>query len=56
VNGVVFDGGRYDVGDKIDYLRTILDLGAEREDIRPGLLDVVRAFAAREGLLVEDPE
>lgn len=51
VNGLVFDGGRYDVGDKIDYLRTILDLGSERDDIRPGLLQVVRDFAEREGLL-----
>ena len=51
INGVVFDSGRYDVGDKIDYLRTVLELGAERDDIRPGLLQVVREFAAREGLL-----
>jgi len=56
VNGQVFEGGRYDVGDKIDYLRTILDLGAERDDIRPGLLRVVRDFASREGLLDEGAE
>jgi UTP--glucose-1-phosphate uridylyltransferase len=56
VNGVVFEGGRFDVGDKIDYLRTILELGAERDDIRPGLLQVVRDFAAREGLLAEGSE
>jgi UTP--glucose-1-phosphate uridylyltransferase len=53
VNGVVFEGGRYDVGNKIDYLRTILELGAERDDIRPGLLQVVRDFAVREGLFDE---
>jgi UTP--glucose-1-phosphate uridylyltransferase len=53
VNGVVFEGGRYDVGNKIDYLRTILELGAERDDIRPGLLQVVRDFAVREGLIDE---
>ncbi len=56
VNGQVFEGGRYDVGDKIDYLRTILDLGAERDDIRPGLLRVVRDFASREGLLADGAE
>lgn len=50
VNGLVFEGGRYDVGNKIDYLRTILELGAEREDLRADLLRVVRDFVAREGL------
>ena len=50
VNGWVFEGGRYDVGNKIDYLRTILELGAERDDIRPGLLQLVKDFVAREGL------
>jgi len=50
VNGWVFEGGRYDVGHKIDYLRAILELGAERDDIRPGLMQVVRDFVAREGL------
>lgn len=51
VNGFVFDGaGRYDVGNKIDYLRTILELGAERDDLRADLLRIVRDFVAREGL------
>ncbi|MBK5224376.1 MAG: UTP--glucose-1-phosphate uridylyltransferase GalU [Acidimicrobiia bacterium] len=50
VNGWVFEGGRYDVGNKVDYLRAILDLGSERDDIRPGLMRVVRDFVEREGL------
>lgn len=55
VNGLVFEGGRYDVGNKIDYLRTILELGAERDDLRPELLAVVREFARREGLCEDEP-
>lgn len=55
VNGLVFEGGRYDVGNKIDYLRTILELGAERDDLRTELLAVVREFARREGLCGDEP-
>lgn len=50
LNGWRFEGGRFDVGNKIDYIRTILELGAEREDLREDLLRVVKAFAAKEGL------
>jgi UTP--glucose-1-phosphate uridylyltransferase len=51
LNGVVFEGGRYDVGNKRDYLRTVLELGAERDDLRDDVLSVVAEFARREGLL-----
>jgi UTP--glucose-1-phosphate uridylyltransferase len=51
VNGLVFEGGRYDVGNKRDYLRTILELGAERPDLRDDVLSVVAEFARREGLV-----
>ncbi len=51
LNGVVFEGGRYDVGNKRDYLRTILELGAERDDLRHDVLSVVADFARREGLM-----
>ncbi|MDZ7679086.1 MAG: UTP--glucose-1-phosphate uridylyltransferase GalU [Acidimicrobiales bacterium] len=51
VNGVVFEGGRYDVGNKRDYLRTVLELGAERPDLRDDVLSVVAEFARREGLV-----
>ncbi|QGG96096.1 UTP--glucose-1-phosphate uridylyltransferase GalU [Actinomarinicola tropica] len=50
VNGLVFEGGRFDVGDKVDYLRTVLELGLEREDLRADLLSLIRDVAAREGI------
>ena len=51
VNGWVFEGGRYDVGNKRDYLRSVLELGAERPDLRDDVLSVVAEFARREGLV-----
>ena len=51
VNGYVFEGGRYDVGNKLDYLRAILELSVERPDLRQGVLEVVGDFARREGLV-----
>ena len=50
VYGWTFRDGRFDVGNKLDYLRATVELALEREDLGPGfrafLADVVR----REGL------
>ncbi len=35
VHGVVFRGRRYDTGDRGDYLRAIVRLACEREDLGP---------------------
>jgi UTP--glucose-1-phosphate uridylyltransferase len=35
VHGVVFTGRRYDTGDRAEYLRTIVRLACEREDLGP---------------------
>ncbi|MDB1087325.1 UTP--glucose-1-phosphate uridylyltransferase GalU [Streptomyces sp. ACA25] len=35
VHGVIFRGRRYDTGDRGDYLRTIVRLACEREDLGP---------------------
>jgi UTP--glucose-1-phosphate uridylyltransferase len=35
VHGVVFRGRRYDTGDRLDYLKTVVRLAAEREDLGP---------------------
>lgn len=35
VHGVVVRGPRYDVGDKLDYLKAVVQLAAEREDLGP---------------------
>ena len=35
VYGYVFESGRYDIGNKLDYLRATVELALEREDIGP---------------------
>ena len=37
VRGVVFDGRRYDTGDKLSYLKAVIQLATERPDIGPEL-------------------
>jgi UTP--glucose-1-phosphate uridylyltransferase len=42
IYGHVFEQGRYDIGDKLDYLRATVELAIGREDLGPGF----RAFLA----------
>ncbi|NED31154.1 UTP--glucose-1-phosphate uridylyltransferase GalU [Streptomyces sp. SID8499] len=46
VHGVVFDGLRYDTGDKADYLRTVVRLACARPDLGPEFLSWLREFVA----------
>jgi UTP--glucose-1-phosphate uridylyltransferase len=46
VLGVVFRGRRYDTGDRLEYLKTVITLAAEREDLAGPLLAWIREFAA----------
>jgi UTP--glucose-1-phosphate uridylyltransferase len=46
VHAVVFSGRRYDTGDRSDYLRTIVRLAAEREDLGPDFRAFLRGFVA----------
>ncbi|MFF5757976.1 UTP--glucose-1-phosphate uridylyltransferase GalU [Streptomyces longwoodensis] len=46
VHGVVFDGPRYDTGDKADYLRTVVRLACAREDLGPQFRAWLRQFVA----------
>lgn len=39
VYGYVFEGGRYDIGKKIDYLRATVELALERDDLGPAFRD-----------------
>ncbi|MFI0939100.1 UTP--glucose-1-phosphate uridylyltransferase [Streptomyces sp. NPDC021020] len=48
VHGVVFTGRRYDTGDRGDYLRAIVRLACEREDLGPDFRQWLRDFAAKE--------
>lgn len=44
VHGVVFSGRRYDTGDRGDYLRAIVRLAGEREDIGPSFIQWLREY------------
>ncbi|MDT7846579.1 UTP--glucose-1-phosphate uridylyltransferase GalU [Streptomyces justiciae] len=46
VHGVVFDGLRYDTGDKADYLRTVVRLACDRPDLGPEFLAWLKEFVA----------
>ncbi|MFG3294753.1 UTP--glucose-1-phosphate uridylyltransferase GalU [Streptomyces sp. NPDC048179] len=46
VHGVVFDGLRYDTGDKGDYLRTVVRLACERPDLGPEFTAWLKQFVA----------
>ena len=46
VIGVVFRGRRYDTGDKLDYLKAIVQLASEREDLGDQFRPWLREFVA----------
>jgi UTP--glucose-1-phosphate uridylyltransferase len=48
VHAVVFRGRRYDTGDRGDYLRTIVRLACERDDLGPEFRDWLRTFVEKE--------
>ncbi|WP_431979967.1 UTP--glucose-1-phosphate uridylyltransferase GalU [Streptomyces qinglanensis] len=48
VHGVVFDGRRYDTGDRADYLRAIVRLACEREDLGPEFREWLRGYVTEE--------
>jgi UTP--glucose-1-phosphate uridylyltransferase len=47
VHGVVFHGRRYDTGDKLDYLRSIVQLAADRADLGPAFREWLGEYAAK---------
>jgi UTP--glucose-1-phosphate uridylyltransferase len=46
VHGVVFRGRRFDTGDRLEYLKTVITLASEREDLGPELLSWLRTWMA----------
>ena len=46
VYGVIFRGRRYDTGDKLDYIKAILQLASDRDDLGPDLRPWIKDFAA----------
>ena len=49
VHGVVFRGRRYDTGDRLDYLKAIVRLAADRDDLGPPLVEWLRTFLDERG-------
>ncbi|MDL5486100.1 UTP--glucose-1-phosphate uridylyltransferase GalU [Microbacterium wangruii] len=47
VRGVVFRGRRYDTGDRVDYIKAIVQLATDRDDLGPELRPWLKDFAAR---------
>jgi UTP--glucose-1-phosphate uridylyltransferase len=44
VYGVIFEGRRYDTGDKLDYIKATLRIAIDREDIGPDLRAWLKEF------------
>lgn len=49
VHGVVFSGRRYDTGDRLDYLKSVIRLASERTDLGPPLLAWLAEWLPRQG-------
>ena len=48
VHGVVFKGRRYDTGDRLNYLKTIVHIASERNDLGPEFLNWLKEFIREE--------
>ena len=46
VYGVIFRGRRYDTGDRLDYIKAIVQIAVDRADLGPDLRPWLREFAA----------
>jgi UTP--glucose-1-phosphate uridylyltransferase len=46
VHGVVFRGRRYDTGDRLDYLKAVVRIAADRPDLGPDLRAWLKEYAA----------
>jgi UTP--glucose-1-phosphate uridylyltransferase len=44
VLGVIFRGRRYDTGDRMDYLKAIVQVASDREDLGPGFTAWLKGF------------
>jgi UTP--glucose-1-phosphate uridylyltransferase len=55
VHGVIFRGRRYDTGDKADYLRSIVQIAADRVDLGPEFRAWLAEFVAAR-LPLGDPD
>lgn len=51
IYGHVFEKGRYDIGDKLDYLRAMVELAIERDDLGPDFRSFLADLVQRKKLL-----
>ena len=51
IYGHVFEHGRYDIGDKLDYLRATVELAIERDDLGPDFRTFLAGLVQRKKLL-----
>ena len=49
VHGVIFRGRRYDTGDRLDYIKAIVQLAADRADLGPDLMPWLEDFVQKSG-------
>lgn len=49
VYGIKFRGRRYDTGNKLEYLRTVVQFAAERPDLAPEFMPWLREFVDKHG-------
>ncbi|KUO15030.1 UTP--glucose-1-phosphate uridylyltransferase GalU [Streptomyces dysideae] len=48
VHGVVFEGRRYDTGDRLDYLKAVVRIACERDDLGPDFRSWLRDYVTAE--------
>lgn len=46
VSGVIFRGRRFDTGDRLEYIKAVVELAVERKDLGPELLAWLRGFVS----------
>jgi UTP--glucose-1-phosphate uridylyltransferase len=51
VYGCVFETGRYDIGQKVDFLRANIELALDREDLGGDVAEILRRIVVERGLL-----
>ena len=56
VYGLVFRGRRFDTGDRLDYIKAIVQLACERDDLGPELRSWLKHHVAGFDRLEQDPE
>jgi UTP--glucose-1-phosphate uridylyltransferase len=55
VHGVVFTGRRYDTGDRLDYLKTVVRLASERDDLGPDFRQWLAEFVGEQQAQAGEP-